>query len=95
MKLQKTITIDISDDYKHLETITLDIDFILSSEEIQAVFNEEKGEIIFLQNINRIASMLKNIPDEIIKNLSKRSYDTLLIFFEEWIDKIKKIRSGL
>ena len=92
MKIKKTITITISDDYDFSKTICEDIIFNLNSEEIQLVLSEEKGEFIFLKNVNQTADFLKNVPDEIINKLSKRSYDVILNFFEKWIERLKKVR---
>ena len=92
MKINKLITIEISDENQFLGSICKEIELSMPEEELMQVFLSDKGEKIFLMNINRIAHLLDQTPDDLFKNMKSETIEKIIKWFETWLIKIKELK---
>jgi len=91
MNIKKLITIQIEDENRTLGSICEEIDLEIPKEQLVQAFLSDKGEKIFLLNINRIVRLLEQTPDEMYKKISKKSLLLIINWFETWIKKLEDI----
>lgn len=92
MKISKAIHIDISDDNRQLDDISVEVPITIDPEDLRLFFLEGKSERIILMNINIIIDFIKSIPDDCYKNLKNSTVTLIMAWFQNWLSKINAIR---